>query len=167
MALKLRTTFTDNVTTGLKKKLEGIKDLLLPKSDAERIGEEIVKEMKSMISRGVSPIRGNGRFPAYKNGKDGYPSNVNKETYPNKRRTPVNLFLSGDQMDDLKSWVIRAGIQIGYTHKQAINKERGHREGTNGQPQRPTIPVASQNEEFAVKIQNVYLKAIEKNLKKL
>lgn len=32
----------------------------------EAIGEGIVKEMKAMISRGISPILGAGRFPEYK-----------------------------------------------------------------------------------------------------
>ncbi len=65
--------------------------------EARKAAEEVLEEMRDMIVKGISPIRGRGRFPAYLHaGKKGkYPANQ-KNKYPTKRQRPVNLLLSGD-----------------------------------------------------------------------
>jgi hypothetical protein len=157
-----------------------------------QIGDEVVKEMKSMISKGISPIEGNGRFPEYKSKSDvrkqgrskrgsqktpsrrkgkpkptGYPYNVQKD-FPNKRPRPVNLFLSGDFLKMLKRIVTvgsqRPTLEIGFEDELSVKKEDGHRTGANGQAKRPIIPQG--NEKFAQRIQRVIQTTLNNSLEK-
>lgn len=163
--LKLKTVFNKAVTNAIATKFKNIEKKLLPIGDAKIIGAELVTAMKQLITRGISPIKSVGRFPAYKNPKDGYPSTAPKKY--GKKNTPVNLTLTGDQLRDLSFQVKGNGIEIGYSEKQAIDKEQGHRDGVNGQPKRPTLPKTSQGEEFAQTLQNIYLRGIRKNIKNI
>jgi len=142
----------------------------LSKSDAVNIGKEMVAEMKALIAVGSSPIRGYGKFPKYKNPKTGYPSTVAKQ-YPNKKASPVNLYLSGDFLKDLKAEVVKIrqsfAIAIGYSKEKEILKEKGHREGANTQPNRPTLPLARANEQFALRVQEKLLRRINEILGKI
>ena len=161
----LKTIFSRAVTNQIAEKFSKIKDKLLPKSDAEKIGDQIVSEMKALITKGVSPIKGTGRFPAYKNPKN-YPGRIRKQ-YPQKKNTPVNLTLSGDFLKSLKSSVRKDGILIGLTTRLSKEKESDHRTGKNTQPKRPIIPLVANGEQFALKIQTVYINGIKKNIKKI
>lgn len=204
------------------KRLKAIKDDLLrylafiqeslDYTVANDIGVTITTEMLTLISRGISPIEGQGRFPAYKwaefrnalkkertainkalrknknsllvykrknkrqillaqkeqvrngiaNASSRYPFSVQKE-FPGKRPRPVNLFLSGDFLLDLEHVVTNTaegiGLEIGFFNEKSAVKEQGHREGANGQPLRPVIPV--QREEFAQTILNAVFKKID------
>lgn len=166
MPLKFSAKFNEAVAKRIADRFTKVEEKMLTKNDARSIGVAIVQEMKALISKGISPIKGIGRFPAYKNPREGYPASIKKQ-YPNKRTTPVNLKLTGRQLADLGYSVTKNGIEIGYSSRDAIEKERGHREGVNGQPKRPTIPLTKLGEEFAQKIQDIYLKIVQRNAKKL
>lgn len=121
---------------------------------ARSIASFIEKKMKDLISKGISPIFGSGRFEGYAaqrkkdKKKKFYPDSVKKD-FPSKRRRPVNLFLSGEFLKSLKAYPGSVGkIFIGYTTKYGKKLESGHREGVNSQPKRPTIP-EKPNERFA------------------
>jgi hypothetical protein len=140
-------------------KREGIDGL--PNADKQYIGDEVIKIMKDQISKGLSPIDGNGRFPGYKavDGfnraksaargkgrkasaavkKKGYPYSV-MHKYPGKKVRPVNLLLSGRFLDALECIASNSGVTIGFWRKPYSDYERGHREGANTQPERPIIP---------------------------
>lgn len=131
----------------------------LSREEADTVGREAVAKMKELISRGISPVRGNGlsaRFPAY----------IKPLRYPGKRkpRSPVNLFLTGNFLADLQYRVVKRkngfGADIGYRDEKQRLKEKGHRERSHGQPSRPTIPKASLGERFARTIEDAYLKII-------
>ena len=117
---------------------------------AKQLGLDVVKEIKDLVSRGVSPIDGNGKFPRYKN-----PSK-----YPGKQkpRSPVNLKLSGDFLNALTHRItpesFGRGTEIFFSNNQDI-KERGHRDGANGQPERPMLPT-ERGEEFIRQIRKIY-----------
>ena len=123
-----------------------------------------VIEMKDRIQRGQSPIKGRGRFPAYKNPKK----------YPGKRKPkrPVNLYLSGVFLKALRGIGYRVGqeiyVRIGFSDSLNAEKERGHREGANGQPKRPIIPEG--NETFTprilLKMKKAYKLAYKEALKR-
>ena len=186
---------------------------------ANRIADAVIKGMLDLISKGISPIEGNGRFPAYKwaafrnalkkekssinkalkqnkkalfkfrrmnqrqllvaqkemnrkslgSSGQGYPFSV-QDKYPGKKPRPVNLFLSGAFLSSLKANITGAagnvGIEIGFfpgskdaEGVEAYLKEQGHREGANTQPERPIIPIGT--EDFAQTIQNSIWKIIE------
>ena len=183
---------------------------------ANRIGDAVVGTMLDLISKGISPIEGMGRFPEYKwagfakalrkekaainkalksnqrslfrfrrmnqrqlliaqkqqNARDisgllasKYPYSAMKK-YPNKRVRPVNLYLSGAFLESLEAIVLGAAgqftIEVGFFRDSEAIKEIGHREGANGQPERPIIPV--DREEFAQVIQDVIWQIIEEEI---
>jgi hypothetical protein len=121
-----------------KELAKGRKQLDFTKSELDDLGFMIVEKMKELISRGISPITGK-RFPAYKDAK----------RYPAKQKParPVNLWLSGDFLDSLVARVKgtrKPTITIGFDSQESNRKESGHREGANGQLERPIIPEGSE-----------------------
>jgi hypothetical protein len=98
---------------------------------ANGMAKAIIREMLDLISKGVSPIHGHGRFPPYKSqineqeakreAEKGFGTKKQqakaframkknlapkypdsvKEQYPRKKRRPVNLYLSGDFLSNL------------------------------------------------------------------
>lgn len=144
----------------LKSKLEKLKKPV-EKSDAEDIGKVVIDEMKNMISKGISPILDQGRFPAYKN----------PERYPGKlkNKRPVNLKLSGSFLDSLKYKAVTSksgyATEIFYKGKKQNLKEQGHRDGANGQPSRPTIP--QDGEQFAARIKRLYSKIYKDRINRI
>lgn len=157
MSVKVTTTL--RVSPELQRKLDAI-GKQFDKPTAEKVGQTIVDNMLSLIASGSSPIKGKGKFPAYKN-PDKYPGKL-------KPKSPVNLRLSGDFLDSLDYKVReRSGsneIIISYSAKESV-KERGHREGANRQPSRPTLP--ERREKFAELIEAAYIKIIEDRINKL
>lgn len=147
-----------------------IKNAAFRRQDAEALGKAIIAEMKDGISKGLSPIDGEGRFPAYKRAgeKDGYPNNV-RYKYPDKRQRPVNLFLSGKFLNDLKFKIFQGkygmGVEIGYYSTLSSKKEEGHAIGWNGQPKRPTIPQGKQT--FSPRIQRIILTAFKQAISRV
>lgn len=138
-----------------RKKLEAISEVaqslkqnVIDRQTARDVGVGVTDKMKSLIEKGISPIKGNGRFPGYKN-PDKYPGD-------RKPKRPVNLWLSGDFISslDAKEFPAKHGYvtEIFYKGDQD-KKESGHREGVNGQPKRPTIPQG--DEQFVVAIQRI------------
>lgn len=133
----------------------------MDRATATEVGKSIVENIKDMTAAGASPIAGNGKFPAYKH-PDKYPGS-------RKSKSPVNLRLSGDFMDSLRSQTVSLGndaygVQITYGAGESV-KERGHRDGANSQPKRPTLPQGK--ESFAQKIKDAYTKIIQDRISKL
>ena len=148
--------------TGIDKVNKLIEDLKDPFTtrDGDALGDIVVSDMKDLISKGVSPIKGAGRFERYKN-SDKYPGD-------RKPARPVNLFLTGEFIDSLryKSKKITEGLEVKVFYGTRLSnlKEQGHREGANRQPKRPTIP--NDSEEIAVSIERkilAYIKDLLKN----
>lgn len=129
------------------------------------IAEVIKDKILQLVSRGISPIEGNGRFPAYKSStkeRKRYPDTV-KGSYPSKRRRPVNLFLSGDFLAALKAIPTSVNIiSVGFFSDYGKTLEQGHREGANGQAKRPIIP--NESEAFTKVILTETLKAYRKSV---
>jgi hypothetical protein len=167
MPLKIKSRIDLKAIDDVRRKLD---DLTKPmnQSESRALGEAVVVEMKSIISRGYSPILNRGKFPAYKNPKTGYPSTV-RHAYPDKKNTPVNLKLSGDFLDALKSKPEKVGqlwrSTVGYFITKEALKEEGHRKGQNSQPKRPTLPKG--DERFAHRIQAVILKFAQESVRRI
>jgi hypothetical protein len=139
------------IRVGLRKFMAQVEKEELPKritkASVEAAGKNLVESMRDLISKGISPIRGQGRYPAY----------LNPKKYPGKKKPqrPVNLFLTGQQLKSLKARAIRAGkgwaMELGYFNEEASVKEKGHKEGAGGQPRRPTLP--ERTSDFAITLQ--------------
>jgi hypothetical protein len=128
-----------DITADLEKAIrEGLDLKRLKKREMDFVARAIIFEMKQNISKGISPITGK-RFPAYKNPAR-YPGDQ-------KPQRPVNLYLTGDFLDNL-AYKIELGtkpkVLIGFWDQESILKEKGHREGANTQPKRPIIPIGGE-----------------------
>lgn len=137
MALKIKTNIRDLLYKDLKNRISKNK---LSNSVLSNIGKELVEDFKASIEVGLSPIQGKGRYEGYKNPTN-YPDKIQNK-FPNKKRRPVNLILSGDFLRTLiyKISLSNNSITIGFFDKKSQKKEQGHREGYKGQPSRPIIP---------------------------
>jgi hypothetical protein len=118
----------------------------LTQSDLKTIGLATIQEMKIAIAKGISPIEGDARFPAYKWARASKSERAGKypwseqKNHPDKKIRPVNLSLSGDFLDALEARPKRGGVEVGFWNRKFEKYEKGHREGANGQPSRPIIP---------------------------
>lgn len=147
----------------LRRELQRISRTAIDRRTAAQVGTKTVVEMRRDIAKGISPVRGRRRFPAYKNPKK----------YPGKRKgaRPVNLKLTGQFLRALRSVVLSSRgpsgfvTSIGYRGRLAQVKEQGHREGANQQRKRPTIP--QRGEELNVRINRELLKIYRKRLSRL
>ena len=125
-----------------------------------KIAQLAREKILDLVSKGISPIEGNGRFEAYKpknKTKRTYPETV-KKSYPAKRRRPVNLELSGKFLRALKAFPKTVNIiSIGFFSSYGETLEQGHREGAKGQAKRPIIP-SEAGESFTKAIRTAILK---------
>lgn len=71
----------------------------IPKRVLDEAGKEMIDEIKNLVSKGTSPIRGEGKFAAY---RGTYRDRIKKGKIPGKSLKPVNLTLDGDFMDSLE-----------------------------------------------------------------
>ena len=144
----IRVNITTDGLQGVLKQLEKLKDPI-DKPTAELVGTEVVEEMKSLIASGKSPIAGNGAFPKY----------INPKKYPGKQKSksPVNLFLTGKFLAALRATTKKGttgqDTYVGFRSSNQAKKESGHREGVNGQPERPIIPIG--DESFVLSIRKI------------
>lgn len=127
-----------------------------------------IEMMKEFIARGSSPIGNRGRFPAYKASRErnrkGYPFNTPQFKRGSKAIRPVNLRLTGAFLASLRLVSLTAnGFYVGFTDAKSKLKERGHREGAGGQPERPIIP--SGNEQFNATIRNEIIRKMREALR--
>lgn len=146
----------------------------IDRKTANDLGKKIIKEMKNMISKGISPILGHGRFDAYRGSyrdrirKYGYIKN--RDGKHSKKLRPVNLKLSGKFLKNLKHRVVSEktgfGVSIGFRDKTSYKKERGHREKANNQAFRPIIPQAK-NEKWSARIQDIIIDFFDLGVKKI
>lgn len=101
----------------------------------------------------------------------GYPYNTKEYRQGKKRPRPVNLWLTGDFLRaltfELKKLAGKAGIEIGWWEPKQAIKEKGHREGANGQPKRPTLPRGSErwNQTIQLDIMKLLRDAVSKAAK--
>ncbi len=138
--------------------------------DLKKIGDQTVGEMKDQISKGLSPIEGWGRFPAYKwvgkaNAIKRIARNLSKDRrararlkakeaisgkypysvmgkYPDKKVRPVNLYLSGRFLSKLRAYVVGAQLLIGFGGAKDTKIEHGHRTGgIKGVNDQPQRPI--------------------------
>lgn len=130
---------------------------LVDQTTATTLGDAIVGEAKELIRNGISPVRGHGRFAAYKDRKK-YPGDL-------KSARPVNLFLTGDM---LRGFGFKLGakntVEVGMVNGSSFAKEKAeaHNAGTRHMAQRRFVP--GPKEEWAVSIMRKIRDVYEKRL---
>lgn len=136
-------------------------DRFIDGSTANAIGRAIVDEAKTMISEGVSPVRGHGRFERYKD----------RKKYPGKLKSarPVNLNLTGEMLKGysfrpvLSNQSLLVGMVKGSVGRKDIAEF--HNAGTEHMAMRRFIP--QDDEEFAVRIMRKIRDLYGERLRKL
>lgn len=133
------------MSSNVKMRLDIREDLteLFDNRFKREVASELIEMIKDFLSKGISPVRGNRKFPSYKN----------PEKYPagQKPKTPVNLELSSDMLNAMTYWFIRDSIRIGFKDEDQHDKAKTHQYGLNGVPQRPILPV-EEGDELAISI---------------
>lgn len=140
-----------------------------------QVQKEVVDaEIKRAMLRGVSPVRGFGRFGEYLN-PDRYPGKGKKRKKP---RRPVNLFLTGEMQSWLQA-VKKSGTQITVgiakvapkfvkIKAQANNLGTVTKDGTGAVPRRRFIPQKGEQWNVTIirKIKNLFAKRVQAVLNK-
>lgn len=142
------------------------------KSFMESVGKGIEKEIKRNTARGISSVRGKGRFQKYSTGYEHYITSKKI-----KRKKPVNLWINGWFMSFIQAWVAGKNnyIWVGLVDdapQKAKDMFEAHNEGMNRRmkvPQRQFLPT-KEGQEFKATINNLirnrFLKRIEKYIRK-
>lgn len=159
----------------LKRVRQKLKDLERPlnKKESNDMGSQVIKEMKNLVSKGISPIVGAGlskRFEPYHGSYRKQIKDRGRVDGYRKALRPVNLKLSGAFLKSLRRTVTkRSGggwdTVIGFNDELSEDKETGHREGANNQRKRPIIPEG--NETFAQRIQLILLRHIKESVDRI
>jgi len=138
-----------DLATNLKKSFQ---------SDKKIMGDKVIELMKATMLRGQSPVRSVGRYVRYKDPK----------VYPNqlKKRSPVNLKLSGDMQRAMASRVRSGKIVLGVFNKKQAAKMDGVEKGLHGMKgPRPVFP-RKEGQQFTVKIQRDIVRWFNELVKK-
>lgn len=154
------------------------------------IGETLEKEIIESIERGVSPVKGEGRYKKYSQSyrdalqnkstfwKDDqgrtravskgdkntnrFIKNRNDKLYEGKRVRPVNLTVTGKLLESFKVKISK-GLRV-ITLVFEDEKAEYHNDGTNTIPKRRMLPTGN-NEQFSLRIQNQLFKAVNRALR--
>lgn len=119
-----------------QRKISTLGNRLVDDKLANQVGTMLVEESKRLISNGISPVRGVGRFEGYKN-PEAYPGNK-------KPARPVNLSLTGTMLSYLNFKRNGQVIEFGIINAPAkVNTiARVHNTGEREDiPQRQFIPI--------------------------
>lgn len=171
------------VTLKLDKRLDP--SLLFNSKFHDRVGLQVVMKMRDFIARGISPVKGFGRFEAYaaqrnsatvrefsrtqskdnrgyyrklakKTKEVSYPNSV-KDKFPGKQMRPVNLYLDGTFLDTLGYKSNRYSVSVGHmdTSKKTKNLFEAHNEGLNKNVPMRRYLPNKKNEEFVATIMSM------------
>jgi hypothetical protein len=138
-------------------------------------GDKLAKGVKGkvldLVSVGVSPVKGKGRFKAYaaqrSSALGSYPNIPRiREKYPSKKTRPVNLYLDGSYLEAVTKHTNKStGIEFGLINASEFNRDlfKTHNEGKNRNvPQRKVIPTKGEGFVESVNkiIKDIYLQRI-------
>jgi len=144
-------------TSGFLKFSKKLRDLLpdARSNFAKEMKAEIVDVIVEKITSGLSPVKGQNRYPKY---SDGYAKEKG-------RKAPVDLVESGQMLNSLKAVQKSNGnIELKFMGKEANDKASGHQFGANNLPVRKILPQG--RDQFKSDIQKKILKTLEDAVKK-
>ena len=145
--------------TKLNKRIQGV----LPDGRAaiaKELKAEIVDIIVEQITSGLSPVKGQNRYPRYSE----------KYSEIKGRKQPVDLVRSGDMLGNMRARITKKNsIIIEFPDKEQRDKAEGHQFGANGLPIRKILPVGRGEvfkEKILDKIIRIAQKAINETVKK-
>lgn len=106
------------------------------------LNKPLQREIVSTISKGISPVLGQGKYTKY---SDSYKKAIKKGRLSrfSKRRSPVNLRLSGQMLSSIFGKKEGRKLVIGFKDKKA----QWHNDGEGNLPRRAMLP--QDNETFS------------------
>lgn len=132
--------------------LKKLQEIAFTSRLASDVGSTIVNQVKDEISKGISPVKGAGRFAGY---KESYQEAIRSQRgqFSGKGTRPVNLKLSGDFINSLgfKSKGLKNKIEVSLNFYGEQDKETWLRSNPNHAAPRKALPRGS--ESFNVSIQ--------------
>lgn len=159
---------TVQISDSMRAQIRSLGFRFMSDSFADKMGAIIVNEMKRLIASGQSPVKGYGRFAAYKH----------PEKYPGKKKAhrPVNLSLTGTLLSYLSYRKANNLLEVGFLpgkldgggeKKYSLNKARliarVHNTGERPDiPQRKFIP--EEGETFTASINSKIRDAFRKRV---
>ena len=125
-------------------------------SIAKDMKRSIVDIIVEKIVSGLSPVRGQNRYPKY---SDAYGK-------VKGRKQPVDLVQSGDMLNNLKAVITsRKNIRLEFPNALQRKKAKRHNSGLNGMPKRKILPTVS-GEVFKKDILNKIIAIMNKAIQK-
>ena len=125
----------------------------------------LIKNMKEFIRKGVSPVKGFRRFPAY----------LDPAKYPKERKPvrPVNMKLNGDMLKALRFKVVGNSFTVGWyggSGSKGLQKKKANNHNTGDTvPERRLLPT-KKDEQYNVSItralRDFYARTISAMLKR-
>lgn len=141
--------------TKFKRVEKSINDLIpdIEKEVYKDLAGEIADIIVEQVTSGVSPVKGQNRYPAY------------SEEYAKKkgRKQPVDLVKSGKMLENLRARITRNGVTLEFPSKAQREKFEGHQFGANGLPVRKILPVG-RGEKFKQKILDKIIRIAQKSV---
>lgn len=165
-----RVKINDKELKLLQKDLQKAVKVSVDRNTAKRAGRSVVRDMKSKIAKGNSPIKGTSPFPAY---RGSYRKRIKLGLIKNKKLRPVNLKLSGKFLRSLIANTIKiAGSWfpvIEFNDSESDKKEEGHRKGANKQAKRPIIPKGRESFKTDIirRVERIYALRFDQVLKRI
>lgn len=143
-------------TKGIEAKIEKYKRVAKPKV-AAMLKEEIIRE----IEGGRSPVKGQKRFVKY---SSSYLNAIARGRYSNKRKSPVNLKLTGKLLGSIFTKNTKNGIEVGFDDPLAdIHNNQGAGKSKTVRRMLPTEKGEQFNRSITLRLKEV-LTSVARNI---
>lgn len=148
--MTLKATFDSVALKANMATLKNIGEIEFTQKLGNEIGSAIVEQVKDQLSKGISPVKEEGRFAGY---KKSYVDAIQKGRYPGKSVRPVNLKLSGDLINSLDYTArgLKNAIEVKINFYGQEDKEDWLRSNPTHAASRKALPRGSEG--FNVSIQ--------------
>jgi hypothetical protein len=152
---------------------------LLNDKTKDTVGNYTLKNIREFSAKGLSPVRGHGRFAAYAvqrlgggsvNDKNLYPNSV-RGKFPSKGIRPINLRLDGSYISAFAFERIATGVRVGLFDASSLIKKmfEAHNEGMHPDvPQRKVLPTGTDTfvESIIRGIKEIFRERLAQEIKK-
>ncbi len=146
---------------------KNLRDLKMLASKIKRqfnrgVSRELPDLIREDILAGVSPVKGFGRFKKY---SESYRDQINKGKFTGKRKSPVNMKLTGEMLKSLIGRVSRGDVVIKFRNELAdIHNRQGAGKPKVVRRLLPTNSGEEFNRKISQKIEDFLIKVVNNNV---
>jgi hypothetical protein len=142
----------------LKNYNKEVKERFQDELNSGNAGYELIRLLQDIISKGISPVEGEGRFEKY---SESYRTAIKRGDFINKKVSPVNMYLTGDMMGSLQFKKSAGKLYVEFGDKKAAY----HQFGKGNLPKRKLLPTGL-FDRFNKRITDLLVRALKQALKK-